>query len=49
MTQHPSPQGADWPQGAIFTVGHSTLSIEHFIALLQTYGIKRVVDIRTIP
>ena len=49
MTQHPSPQGADWPQAAIFTVGHSTLAIEHFIALLQTYGIKRVVDIRTIP
>jgi uncharacterized protein (DUF488 family) len=39
----------DWPEGAIFTVGHSTLPIERFIALLQTYGIERLVDIRTIP
>lgn len=38
-----------WPQGAIFTVGHSTLPIESFIALLQSYGIERLVDIRTMP
>lgn len=38
-----------WPEGAIFTVGHSTLPIERFIALLQTYGIERLVDIRTMP
>jgi hypothetical protein len=29
--------------------GHSTLPIERFIALLQTYGIERLADIRTIP
>ncbi|MBV8578901.1 MAG: DUF488 domain-containing protein, partial [Acetobacteraceae bacterium] len=29
--------------------GHSTLPIERFIALLQAYGIERLVDIRTIP
>jgi len=28
---------------------HSTLPIESFIALLQTYGIERLVDIRTVP
>ena len=39
----------DWPQGAIFTVGHSTLPIERFVRLLQTFGIERLVDIRTIP
>lgn len=38
-----------WPQGAIFTLGHSTLSIEAFVALLQTYGIKTLCDIRTVP
>ena len=49
MTEHPAPQDTEWPQGTIFTVGHSTLAIERFIRLLQTYGIRRLVDIRTIP
>ena len=40
---------ADCPDGAIFSLGHSTLPIERFIELLQTYGIQRLVDIRTIP
>jgi uncharacterized protein (DUF488 family) len=39
----------NWPSGTIFTVGHSTLPIERFITLLQTYGIKCVADIRTAP
>lgn len=38
-----------WPTGAIFTVGHSTLPIERFIALLNAYGIECLVDIRTVP
>jgi uncharacterized protein (DUF488 family) len=33
----------------LFTIGHSTRSIDEFIALLTTYGITHVVDIRTIP
>lgn len=33
----------------IFTVGHSTRSIEDFIKLLRVYGIQQVIDIRTIP
>jgi uncharacterized protein (DUF488 family) len=49
MSKHPSPQEADWPEDAVFTVGHSTLLIERFIALLQAYGIERLVDIRTMP
>ena len=49
MSKHPSPQETHWPEGAVFTVGHSTLPIESFIALLQAYGIERLVDIRTIP
>ena len=34
------PQQAHWPEGAIFTLGHSTLPIERFIELLETYGIQ---------
>ena len=49
MSEHPSPQEAHWPKGAIFTLGHSTLAIERFLALLHSYGIERLVDIRTIP
>jgi uncharacterized protein (DUF488 family) len=49
MTEHPLPEEADWPQGAIFTLGHSTLPIERFLALLHTYGIERIVDIRSMP
>jgi hypothetical protein len=49
MSEHPSPQEAHWPEGAIFTLGHSTLPIERFMAWLQTYDIERLVDIRTMP
>jgi uncharacterized protein (DUF488 family) len=34
---------------SIFTIGHSTRTQEDFIALLKSHGIKRVIDIRTIP
>jgi len=47
--QHPSPRETQWPEGAIFTVGHSTLPIERLIALLAIYGVKRLADVRTIP
>lgn len=49
MSKEPPPQEAHWPEGAIFTVGHSTLPIADFIALLKAYGIARLVDIRTVP
>jgi uncharacterized protein (DUF488 family) len=49
MSDHPPPQSAHWPEDAIFTLGHSTLPIENFITLLKTYGIERLVDIRTMP
>ena len=39
----------EWPGGAIFTVGHSTLPIDDFAALLAVYGIETVADIRTVP
>jgi uncharacterized protein (DUF488 family) len=39
----------EWPAGSVFTLGHSTLPIERFVALLQTFGIEQLVDIRTVP
>jgi uncharacterized protein (DUF488 family) len=44
-----SAQESRWPDGAVFTVGHSTLAIERFVALLKTYGIRRLADVRTVP
>ena len=38
-----------WRAPDVFTLGHSTLPIERFIAVLETYGIERLADIRTIP
>ena len=33
----------------IYTIGHSTRPIEDFIRLLESNGIRRLIDIRTIP
>lgn len=33
----------------IFTIGHSTRSIEDFLKILKHYNINELVDIRTIP
>lgn len=33
----------------ILTVGHSTRSIEEFLALLAAHAVKRLVDVRTMP
>ena len=33
----------------IFTIGHSNRTIYAFLELLQAHGVKRLVDIRTIP
>jgi uncharacterized protein (DUF488 family) len=49
MSKQPSPQDAVWPAGTVFTVGHSTLPIERFLALLSAYGIEQLADVRTIP
>ncbi len=49
MSKHPSPQDAAWPAGTVFTVGHSTLPIERFLALLAAYRIEQLADVRTVP
>ena len=48
VTREPQPS-ARWPVGTIFTVGHSNVSIETFLALLRAYDIERLADIRTVP
>ena len=37
------------PQQVAFTIGHSTRSVEDFIALLLAHHIELVVDVRTVP
>lgn len=44
-----SESPGSFPLGTIFTVGHSTRSIEDFVALLKGFGIEVLADIRTIP
>lgn len=48
MGRPPRPQDAHWPEGAVFTVGHSSRSIANFIALLHAYEIGQLADIRSI-
>lgn len=36
-------------QPVLFTIGHSTHSIEEFLALLNAHGIRHLVDVRSIP
>ena len=36
-------------QLVILTIGHSTRSIKDFLNLLQAHGVKRLVDVRTVP
>ncbi len=36
-------------QNTIFTIGHSTRTIEELLAILKHYEITMVVDVRTIP
>jgi uncharacterized protein (DUF488 family) len=37
------------PSPIVLTIGHSTRSLEEFIRLLQAHGVRRVVDVRTVP
>jgi uncharacterized protein (DUF488 family) len=33
----------------LFTIGHSTHSLDDFVAMLRAHGVERLVDVRTIP
>lgn len=47
--QKPQKQSPAATRPLILTVGHSSRSIDEFLALLKSHGIKRLVDVRTIP
>lgn len=49
MNEDPPAKSADWPRGAIFTIGHSTMSIDRFVGLLRAFGVERLVDVRSVP
>jgi uncharacterized protein (DUF488 family) len=42
-------EDAERRQSVVLTVGHSTRALETFIQLLEAHGVKRVVDVRTVP
>jgi uncharacterized protein (DUF488 family) len=33
----------------LFSIGHSTSSIDDFVDLLRTFGVRQLIDVRTIP
>lgn len=41
--------GADPQRPAVFTVGHSTRTLEEFVRLLKAHSIATVIDVRTVP
>jgi 3-methyladenine DNA glycosylase/8-oxoguanine DNA glycosylase len=45
----PSPAAAGWSGVRLYTVGHSTRTLEELVALLRTFGVTLVCDIRTVP
>jgi uncharacterized protein (DUF488 family) len=44
-----SAETQDAPAGAVFTIGHSTRTIEEFNGLLRENGIQLLVDVRRFP
>ncbi|MCW4000012.1 MAG: DUF488 domain-containing protein [Candidatus Bathyarchaeota archaeon] len=36
-------------ENAVYTIGHSTRTLEEFLELLQTYGVTVLIDVRTVP
>ena len=50
MSHQPGHTSACLEKGSmIYTVGHSTRSLEEFMALLWAHGVRRLVDVRTVP
>ncbi|HZJ08280.1 MAG TPA: DUF488 domain-containing protein [Trueperaceae bacterium] len=37
------------PSTTIFTIGHSTRTLEELVGLLAAHGVRNLVDVRTIP
>jgi 3-methyladenine DNA glycosylase/8-oxoguanine DNA glycosylase len=39
----------DWRGARVYTVGHSTRSLDELLALLRSFGVSVLADIRTVP
>lgn len=37
------------PAGAVFTIGHSTRTLDEFVSLLREHGVSLLVDVRRFP
>lgn len=44
-----STSPASWDGVAVFTIGHSTRTIDELVAMLRSFDVSLVVDVRTIP
>lgn len=44
-----NPAKSSYATFTVFTIGHSNRSLEDFVALLKTYDIQCVADVRTVP
>lgn len=49
MTGRSAAKREDTATPTLYTIGHSTHTIEEFIALLKAHGVKQVADVRSIP
>ena len=42
-------EATDKPSAALYTIGHSTRTLDEFIAVLQAHSVQTLVDIRSLP
>lgn len=49
MSSAAKPRPTQAPKLTILTIGHSTHSLDEFVAILKAHGAERVVDVRSIP
>jgi uncharacterized protein (DUF488 family) len=49
MSEEPHGPTALWRDRRVYTVGHSTRTLDELIALLRAFQIEILVDVRTIP
>lgn len=45
----PASGRRDWRGVRVFTIGHSTRSLDELVSALRTFGVSILVDVRTIP
>jgi|SoiMethySBSTD1v2_1073268.scaffolds.fasta_scaffold08201_8 3-methyladenine DNA glycosylase/8-oxoguanine DNA glycosylase len=49
ISRNPIESARSWSGVCLYTVGHSTRSLDELVALLRAFDVTMVVDIRTIP